>query len=144
MWSKSYSKKVKGITADQIWKVWVDINQWNTWMDDIEYAKMEGEFKVGNTYLLKPQGGPEVKIEILRVEKNINFTDLTRFPLATMTGSHDFIWHGDELEIKTTMTVQGPLSFVWRKIVGEGVANGMEVQTEQLLDRIRKISPNLE
>ena len=137
MWSKSYSKTVKGLKADQVWKVWTDINQWHTWQSDIEYAKLEGEFKVGNTFLLKPKGGPRVNIEITRVEKNKVFVDLTRFPLAKMYGSHEFIIHGDELEIRTTMSIDGLLSFLWRKLVAEDVASGMKKQTENLIEKAR-------
>ena len=137
MWSKTYSKKVQGLKAEQAWKVWTDLNQWHTWQSDIEYAKLEGEFKVGNTFLLKPKGGPRVNIEIIKVEPNRQFTDLTRFPGAKMYGSHEFVIHGDELEIKTTMSIEGPLSFVWRKIVAEDVANGMMEQTDNLIEKAR-------
>ena len=137
MWSKTYSKKVQGLKAEQVWKVWADLNQWHTWQSDIEYAKLEGEFKVGNTFLLKPKGGPRVNIEIIKVEPNRQFTDLTRFPGAKMYGSHEFVIHGDELEIKTTMSIEGPLSFVWRKIVAEDVANGMMEQTDNLIEKAR-------
>jgi len=139
MWSKTYSKTVQGLKADNVWKVWTDVNQWHVWQDDIEYAKLDGEFKVGNTFLLKPKGGPKVNIEIIKVEPNIIFTDLTRFPLAKMYGSHEFFVHGDELEIKTTMSIEGPLSFVWRKIVAEDVANGMQEQTERLIEKARNV-----
>jgi uncharacterized protein YndB with AHSA1/START domain len=137
MWGKTYSKKVQGLKAEQVWKVWTDLNQWHTWQSDIEYAKLEGEFKVGNTFLLKPKGGPRVNIEIIKVEPNRQFTDLTRFPGAKMYGSHEFVIHGDELEIKTTMSIEGPLSFVWRKIVAEDVANGMMEQTDNLIEKAR-------
>lgn len=133
MWSKSYSRTVKGLDVDRLWQVWTDINQWHTWHGDIEYAKLDGEFKVGNTFLLKPKGGPKVKIEIIRVEANKVFTDLTKFPLAKMYGVHEFIRHGDELEIRTTMSIEGGLSFLWRKLVAEDVANGMPEQTERLI-----------
>jgi len=139
MWSKTYSKKVQGLKAEQVWKVWTDLNQWHTWQSDIEYAKFEGEFKVGNTFLLKPKGGPKVNIEIIKVDPNRQFTDLTRFPGAKMYGSHEFVIHGDELEIKTTMSIEGPLSFVWRKIVAEGVANGMMLQTEHLIEKAKSV-----
>lgn len=139
MWNKTYSKKVRGLKAEQVWKVWTDLNQWHTWQSDIEYAKLEGEFKVGNTFLLKPKGGPKVNIEIIKVEPNRQFTDLTRFPGAKMYGSHEFVIHGDELEIKTTMSIEGPLSFVWRKIVAEGVANGMMEQTENLIEKAKSV-----
>lgn len=137
MWSKTYSKKVTGLRADQAWKVWTDVNQWHTWQGDIEFAKLEGEFKVGNRFLLKPKGGPKVEIEIIKVEPYKSFTDLTRFPGAKMFGSHEFITHGDELEIKTTMSIEGWLSFLWRKIVAEGVANGMREQTDRLIEKAR-------
>jgi uncharacterized protein YndB with AHSA1/START domain len=139
MWSRTYSKKVQGLKAEQVWKVWTDLNQWHTWQSDIEYAKLEGEFKVGNTFLLKPKGGPKVNIEIIKVEPNRQFTDLTRFPGAKMYGSHEFVIHGDELEIKTTMSIEGPLSFVWRKIVAEDVANGMMEQTENLIEKAKSV-----
>ena len=139
MWSRTYSKKVQGLKAEQVWKVWTDLNQWHTWQSDIEYAKLEGEFKVGNTFLLKPKGGPKVNIEIIKVEPNRQFTDLTRFPGAKMYGSHEFVIHGDELEIKTTMSIEGPLSFVWRKIIAEDVANGVMEQTENLIEKAKSV-----
>lgn len=137
MWSKTYSKKVKGLKAEQVWKVWTDLNQWHKWQSDIEYAKLEGEFKVGNKFLLKPKGGPKVNIEIIKVEPNRQFIDLTRFPGAKMYGSHEFVIHGDELEIKTTMSIEGPLSFIWRKIVAVDVANGMMEQTNNLIEKAK-------
>lgn len=137
MWSKAYCKKVKGLKAEEVWKVWTDLNLWHTWQSDIEYAKLEGEFKVGNTFLLKPKGGPRVSIEIIQLEPNRKFVDLTRFPGARMYGSHEFLIHGDELEIVTTMSIDGPLSFLWRKLVAEGVANGMKDQTENLINKVK-------
>jgi uncharacterized protein YndB with AHSA1/START domain len=137
MWSRSYSKTVSGLDVERVWKVWTDINQWHTWQADIEYAKLDGDFKVGNAFLLKPKGAPKVNIELIKVEPNKVFTDLTKFPLARMYGSHEFIMHGDELEIRTTMSIEGGLSFLWRKLVAEGVANGMPEQTDRLIEKAR-------
>jgi len=136
-WSQSYSEKVAGMKAEEIWKVWADINHWNTWQNDIEYAKLEGGFKAGNTFILKPKGVSEVTIELLNVEPNKQFIDLTRFPLAKMYGKHEFIQHGNELEIKTTMSIEGYLGFLWRKIVAEDVANGMQEQTGNLIKKVK-------
>ena len=137
MWSMSYSKKVSGLTVEQIWAVWTNVNLWHTWQPDIEQAKIEGEFKVGNTFMLKPKGGPRVNIEIIRAEPFKQFIDLTRFPGARMYGSHEFIEHENELEIKTTMSIEGPLSFIWKKLVAEGVANNMPEQTKSLINTIK-------
>jgi hypothetical protein len=62
---------------------------------------------------------------------------MTRFPGAKMYGDHEFIVHGDALEIRTTMSIEGPLSFLWRKLVAEGVASGMFEQTERLIDIVK-------
>lgn len=94
MWTRSYSRIVEGLNASQVWKIWTDVNHWHTWRDDIEYAKLDGEFKKGNVFLFKPKGGPSIKIELTKV-------DLTKFPLARMYDSPALIDQGDELGIKT-------------------------------------------
>ena len=137
MWSKLYSKKVSGLKVEQLWDVWTNVNQWHTWQADIELAKLEGEFKVGNKFNLKPKRGPRVNIEIIRADLFKNFTDLTRFPGAKMYGSHELIEHDNELEIRTTMSIEGPLSFIWKKLVAQNIANGMAAQTESLINAVK-------
>ena len=134
MWSRTHSRTVKGLKAEQVWQVWSDVNRWHTWQSDIEHARLDGAFAVGSTFVLKPKGGPKVNIEIIEAEPNRRFTDLTRFLGARMYGSHEFVVRGDELEIRTTMSIEGPLAFVWRKIVAEDVARGMPKQTERLIE----------
>ncbi len=135
MWSRTHSKRVQGILAEQVWRVWTDVNQWHHWQPDIDRAHIDGAFAVGNTFMLKPKGGPKVNIEIVEVQPNRRFTDLTRFPGARMFGDHEFVQRGGELEICTTMRIEGPLAFVWRKIVAEGVARSIPAQTDQLIAR---------
>jgi len=139
MWSKTYSQKIKGLSAKHLWNVWTDVNQWHTWQDDIEYAKLDGEFAAGKSFLFKPKGGSEIRIELTKVEPNRTFIDLTRFPLAKMYDTHEIIDHGSELEVKTTISVDGLLSFLWRKIVVEDIANGLKVQTEKLIERAKNV-----
>ncbi|KXW58096.1 hypothetical protein FEMY_13930 [Ferrovum myxofaciens] len=139
MWSRTYSKRVSGLQVNKVWMVWTDVNRWHTWQPDIEYAELNGEFKVGNTFKLKPKSGPQVSIRIIKVEPGRQFTDLTCFPGARMFGCHEFIAYDDELEIRTTMSIEGFLSFLWRKIVAESVAHGMEKQTEALIEKARSV-----
>lgn len=139
MWQHTHTRTVKGVGADQLWRVWSDVNQWHTWQSDIEYARLDGAFAVGNTFTLKPQGGPTVQIEIVRAEPGRAFTDLTRFPGARMYGAHEFVSGSDGLEIRTTLRIEGPLSFIWRKIVAEGIAKGEAEQTERLIERATRV-----
>jgi hypothetical protein len=139
MWSKSYSTKVRDVTAEQLWRVFVDVNRWHIWDGDLDYARLEGEFAVGNSFLLKPKGGPKVKIQLVEVVPNRTFTDRTKFPLAEMFGQHDFVEADDGVEIKTTIRLRGPLAFVWRKLVAEGIVAGLADQTESLIRRARDV-----
>lgn len=139
MWIKSHTTKVRGLTAAKVWKVWSNVNQWSTWQRDLDYAKLEGEFKTGNTFLLKPKGGPRVRIHLLEAVPNRGFIDLTRFPMARMYGSHQFEERDGELELTTTISMEGPLAFLWRKIVGEGVVESLAGQTASLIQQAASV-----
>lgn len=97
-WEKTHTVKTQNLSKGLLWKVWQDVNNWHTWDTDIEYARLEQPFAVGNTFLLKPKGGPKVKIKLLKVESHRSFTDLTSFPLAKMYGIHEMRETKDGLE----------------------------------------------
>ncbi len=130
MWTKSFSIVTKAATKEQLWKLFADVNNWHTWDEGIEYAKMEGVFEKGNRFLLKPKNGPKVNIELVDVEKNRNFTDLTRFPLAKMWGNHTFQETPEGLKITTTMTVKGILGFLWVKLVAQDIVKNLPSEME--------------
>jgi len=137
MWTRTYSKTVEGLTALQVWKTWTDVNQWHTWQDDVESAKLEGAFKKGGLIHFKPKGGPNIRIELTEVQPCTLFVDLTRFPLARMYDSHELIEQGNRLEIRTTIRISGPLSFLWRKLVVNDIVKSLPAQTDSLIEKTR-------
>lgn len=139
MWSKRHSLSFEGVRPEQVWKVWSDVNQWHTWQPDIEYARLEGAFETGQIFKFRPKGGPELGIELTEVKPLVGYADLTRFPLAKMLDSHEIVDHGDHIEIQNTLTVSGPLSFLWRKLVAEDVAASIAGQTRNLVERARGV-----
>jgi hypothetical protein len=46
---KTHSIVMKGITKEQIWKRFTDVNTWDKGSD---FAKMEGKFEQGNHFIL--------------------------------------------------------------------------------------------
>jgi hypothetical protein len=139
MWSKTYSRTVEDLEESDVWEVWADVDRWAEWQDDVDLARLQGPFAKGSTFQLKPKGGPLVAIEILRCEAPGVFVDLTRFPLARMTGAHYMIENAGELELRTTISIEGPLAFLWRRIVAQGVADSLPAQTEALIKRARAL-----
>jgi hypothetical protein len=128
MWTKSHSIVTKDVTKEQMWKLFADVNNWNKWDTGIEYAKMEGKFEKGNHFILKPKGGPKVKIDLLETIENEKFVDCTTFPLAKMTGTHTFEETPGGLKITTSMAVTGVLAFLWTKIVAQKIVDGLSIE----------------
>lgn len=125
MWTRSHTIVTKDVTKEQMWQLFADVNNWQTWDQGIEYARMNGKFEKGNYFTLRPKGGPDVKIELYEIIQNKRFTDLTRFPLAKMYGDHELEETADGLKITTTMTVTGPLGFLWRKLVAQKIVDNL-------------------
>lgn len=130
MWTRTHSIVTNKVTGQQLWQLFSDVNNWHTWDAGVEYASMEGKFEKGNHFTLKPKGGPKVKIELVETKPGKQFTDLTRFPLAKMWGDHTFEETPEGLRITTTMTVTGPLSFLWVKLVAADIVKGLPADME--------------
>jgi hypothetical protein len=100
---------------------------------------MDGAFEQGNHFFLKPKGSGQVKIEWVEIEEYKKFVDLTRFPLAKMYGEHLLEETPAGLKITTTMKVKGVLSFLWIKLVAQGIVDALpqemplQVQAARLL-----------
>ena len=139
MWTKSHSIVTKEVTKEQMWKLFADVNNWHTWDNGIEFAKLEGKFEKGNYFTLRPKGGPNVKVELLETIENNSFLDVTTFPLAKMYDNHTFEETKDGLKITNTITVKGVLGFLWRKIVAQKIADALPTDMKEQIKAASKL-----
>jgi Polyketide cyclase / dehydrase and lipid transport len=130
MWTRTYTMVTKAATREQMWRLFADVNNWHKWDKEIEYAKMQGNFEAGNHFLLKPKGGPEVKIKLVETVKNSKFVDQTVFPLAVMQGAHIFEDTPEGLRVTTTITMRGLLGALWVKLVAQKLVDGLPAEME--------------
>ena len=137
MYRHTHTSVITDLSAEQVWSVWSDVNRWSEWQDDIEFAKLDAPFEAGSTFKFRPKGGPTIDIELTQVSEKKCFTDLTRFPLARMLDSHELVERDGALEVRTTITLSGPLSFVWRKLVVDRIVSDLPQQTARLLQQAR-------
>jgi hypothetical protein len=137
MWSSTYRQTITGVSRQKVWDAWTDVERWPAWQDDVEYAHLEGDFSEGSVIRFKPKGGPKVRIDLVDVQAPSRFVDVTRFPLARMTDTHEVVETAEGLEIRNTLRMEGPLAFVWRKLVGEGIARSLPEQTTSLVEHAR-------
>lgn len=139
MWSKSHSVTTKAVTKEQMWNLFADVNNWHTWDTGIEYAKIEGNFKKGNHFLLRPKGGPNVKVELLEVVENKRFLDVTNFPLAKMYDEHVFEETPEGLKITNIITVKGLLGFLWVKLVAKKIVDALPIDVQEQIKAASKL-----
>ena len=140
MWTESYSQVFKNVNKDKIWELWVDVDNWPKFNDDIESAKLDGRFNVGEFFTLKIKEGPSVKVQIVEMTDGSKFTDCTSFPGAKMYVTHEMVEQPEGLRLNTTVRVTGVLGFLWRKLVAEKVSKKMPKQTEALA-KLAKLEP---
>ncbi len=139
MWTKTYSKTYESIKPETIWKIWTDVNNWPKWHGDLDYCKLEGEFKVGNFFMLKPKGVSPVKILLTEIIEGHYFTDCTKFWGAKMYDTHSMEQTPEGLKLTNKMVVTGPLKWVWIKLVAQHVADSVPEETDALVNLARTL-----
>ena len=139
MWTKSHTVVTKEVTKEQMWKLFANVNEWHTWDQGIEFAKLEGKFEKGNSFLLRPKGGPSVKVTLLETVKDKSFLDVTNFPLAKMYDEHTFEDTAEGLKITNTITVKGLLGFIWVKIVAQKIADALPADMQEQIKTASKL-----
>ncbi|MHA4809014.1 SRPBCC family protein [Flavitalea flava] len=139
MWIKTYSTVTKEATAEQMWKLFSDVNNWYTWDTGIESAKLEGPFEQGNYFMLRPKGGPEVKVVLTETIPNKKYIDVTSFPLAKMYDEHLFETTPDGLKITNTIWVKGILAFLWVKLVAKKIADSTPADMQTQIKAAKKL-----
>lgn len=139
MWSKSYSVVTNEVTKEQMWKLFSNVDNWAQWDKSVEMAKLIGKFETGGSFLFQPKGGPKLTIAIKEATENKNFTDCTSFPLAKMYGEHLFEETPQGLKLTTTMSVKGPLGFLWRKIVAQKIVDTLSEDMQVQIAAAKKL-----
>lgn len=139
MWSQSFSRIYPNISKEKIWAAWSEVNNWPQWDKGLDYCDMRDSFTEGTKFILKPKGGPKVKIFISKIIPTQEFSDYCKFPGAKMFDEHFLEDTPEGLKITNKITVTGPLSFLWVKLVAKKVAEEVPSQTESLVNYARTL-----
>jgi hypothetical protein len=99
----------------------------------LDYCKLEGDFKVGNHFFLQPKGIKPVKILLTEINEGYSFTDCTSFFGATMYDTHSMKETAGGLELTNTLSVIGPLKWLWIKLVAQNIADTVPEEMENLI-----------
>jgi hypothetical protein len=115
---------------------WADMATWPEWNLDTEWVRLDGPFATGSTGVLKPKGGPKVPYTLTSVVPDREFVDVSRLVGARLTFAHHVDTPADgQTSLRVHVTLDGPLAFVWNRILGKGIAQSLRPDTERLLAR---------
>lgn len=110
---------------------WADMATWPEWNADTEWVRLDGPFATGSAGVLKPKGGPKTKFVIARLTAE-EFTDVSRLLGARLTFRHLVSTGPEGTGVQVTVTLTGPLAFLWNAILGKGIAATLQRDLEAL------------
>lgn len=137
MWTRTFSKSYQNITKEAIWQAWADVENWPKWDTALAYCDIKCDFEAGNHFILKPAGGPKFRIWLGEVTPHSKFTAYCKLFGAVMQHIHELEEIEEGLRITHTITVQGPLAFLWTHLVAKNVAKQVPEQTDNLVQYAR-------
>ncbi len=144
MWTFQHTLLAPAVTRQQVWAVWADLPNWPTWDTAAAWVRPEqgGPMAVGQTYLLQPRRGPKARGTITRVDPGRGFADVTRLPLCRLAFDHtvEDVPAGG-VRITHRVTLDGPLAFAFRPLLGVRIAAGIPAVMDNLVARAAKTPP---
>lgn len=103
---------------EAIWALWADVPGYEEWDDGIEWARLNGEFKVGARGKLKANDGRTAAFTITEMEKGRSFSFLTPLPFARMRFHHSMEPTNMGTRLTHRIDVKGPLAWIWARVLG--------------------------
>lgn len=123
-WSTEASA-VTPAAAENVWSLYERVGDWKSWDHEVEASQLDGPFQVGTTGVLKPKGGPASKFRLTAVERARRFADVTRLPLARLAFEHTLTPVPGGTRIHHRVTIDGPLTFLFSRVIGRKIAAGL-------------------
>jgi Polyketide cyclase / dehydrase and lipid transport len=112
-------------SPEAVWSLWEDVEGWPKWDDDVLKAQLHGPFETGSKGTLKPKGGPGTSFTMTEVVPFRSFTDQSKLPLATIDFHHVLHTDGSSTKIEHRVVMTGPLTFVFRRLIGSKIQRGL-------------------
>ena len=133
MWEFMHTETTTA-TPQQLWRRYRDPGSWPEWDHGTERVTLNGPFAAGTTGELKPAGGPKTKFRVLEVTEGVSFTDVSYLPLAKMRFAHKIEPVDKGTRFTHHVTISGPLSPLFARVIGKKVAAGLPSAMRRLGD----------
>lgn len=127
-------------SAANVWSVWEDVSNWNTWDNGIEFTTINGSFSSGAEGTLKPKGGPLVHMKFIKVEPMKAFVTESKLPLTKIIFSHFLSESNDCTEVTHKIEMIGCLAFIFSFLIGRGMKKNLPKDMKALALRAESLN----
>ena len=117
---------------EAIWALWSGVSGYKEWDGAIEWAKLNGEFKVGARGKLKTRGGRAAAFTITELIEGRSFSYLTLLPFGRLRVQHSLEPTDMGTRLTSRIGVEGPLAWVWARILGPAIQANLPVAIRKL------------
>lgn len=126
-------------SAEAVWRVWEDVENWNTWDHGIEFSTSEGPFEEGTTGTLKPKGGPLVRTRLVYVEPMKAFVAESKLPLTLITVSHFIEERDGKRRVTHQIEMKGLLARLFAFLIGRNMKKNLPQEMAALAKKAERI-----
>lgn len=108
MWSTEHAVEGEA-SAEAIWSIWADVENWGEWNPDIEAIEIDAPFAVGSTIVMTPRGADPVTLRVTEARPGEVFVDEADLGDAVARTEHRIERvDGDRVRVTYRMEISGP------------------------------------
>ena len=119
---------------ETLYRLWAAPMTWASWDPDVAEVQFSGEAILGASGWMRPSSGPATTFEIVALETDRLLTTTSRMPGAKLLFEHRAEPLDSSTRVTVTIGVDGPLRWLWRRVLGKSFAGAAERNVRGLID----------
>ncbi len=131
MWSFEHTE-VTSVSPAELWVHYAEPATWPEWDHETAVVTVDGPLAVGTRGTLKPLEGPATPFRFTDVTPEVGFSDVSRLPLARLAFSHLIEPTSTGSQFTHRVTITGPLSPLFARVIGKKLAAGLPAAMRRL------------
>ncbi len=139
MWMHHYTKMYKGIAQEDIWKLWIDINNWKKWFPDILEASLHEDFGLNTTFSVQFKNESLAAYHIVKIFDGYKFIAVRKFLGATLYDTRALDTSIEGIRLVRTIALSGPLAWFWKYRMSKDIFYKTALEVECLAFYARRI-----
>jgi len=116
-----------------VWRRYLDVANWCDWSRlGVEWSRIDGPFEVGTKGKSKPPGSRALRFRLVAVEPDAFFASEGKLPGGRLLFEHRIEPRDSGVRITHTVTLSGPLAFLYAPFVKKSVERGLTDGVDRL------------